>query len=85
MHSDLKLWVDRKVATILQVHKEASNSKHGPQYQELRSGNWINPSGEMLLNAMKCNDWDPRAEDMRAMFLYILLLTREQGRKLSNG
>ncbi|KAG0637012.1 hypothetical protein HOY80DRAFT_1138654 [Tuber brumale] len=83
--SDLKLCVDWKVATILRENMEASNLKHVPQYQEPRSGNWINPSGEMLFNAMKCNDWDFRAEDVRAMFLYILLLTRERGRKLSNG
>ncbi|KAG0643363.1 hypothetical protein HOY80DRAFT_946494 [Tuber brumale] len=76
--SDLKLCVDWKVATTLRANMEASNLKHVPQYQEPRSGNWINPSGEMLFNAMK-------AEDVRAMFLYILLLTRERGRKLSNG
>jgi len=39
----------------------------------------------MLLNSMKCNDLDSRAKDVRAMFPYILLLTRERGRKLSNG
>ncbi|KAG0637019.1 hypothetical protein HOY80DRAFT_1086122 [Tuber brumale] len=83
--SDLKLCVDWKVATILRANMEASNLQHVPQYQEPRSGNWINPSGEMLFNAMKCNDWDFRAEDVPSMFLYILLLTTERGRKLSNG
>jgi len=45
----------------------ASNSEHGPQSQEPRSGNWMYPFREMLFNAMKCNDWDSRAEDVRAI------------------
>jgi len=64
--SNLKLCVDRRVATILRANMEVSNSEHGPQYQDPRSGSWIYPSGEMLFNT-KCNDWDSRAEDVRAI------------------
>ena len=46
---------------------EGSNSEHDPRYQDSRSGNWIYPSEEMFFNAMKRKDWDPRAEDMRAI------------------
>jgi len=46
---------------------EASNSEHDPRYQDPRSGNWIYPSGELFFNAMKRNDWDPMAVDIRAI------------------
>ena len=65
--SNSKLCVDREVSTIPRANMEGSNSEHDPRYQDPRSGNWIYPSEEMFFNAMKRKDWDPRAEDMRAI------------------
>jgi len=64
--SNLKLCVDREVSTIPRANMEGSNSEHDSRYQDSRS-NWIYPSEEMFFNAMKRKDWDPRAEDMRAI------------------
>ncbi|RPA94617.1 hypothetical protein L873DRAFT_1837569 [Choiromyces venosus 120613-1] len=65
--SNLELCVDREVSTIPRANMEALNWEHDPRHQDSRSGNWIYPSGEIFFNSMKRNDWDPRAEDMRAI------------------
>lgn len=65
-----KLNVEREISSIPRAGFEGSNSEHNPYSKPGNPGEpgrWIYPSEEMFFNAMKRKEWDPKAEDMRAI------------------
>jgi len=59
------LKTEREVSTIPRVG--VSNGNAETPVEKSASGNWIYPSEEMFFRAMARKNWDPKAEDMRAI------------------